>query len=543
MMERRTLLPLLAVLLTLAGALRIVLTYSVFSQAWDEPAHIACGLEWWTSGATTCDPANPPLARMVVAAPLYWRGFRVPAGENEIVRGNAILHANGRYRENLALTRGGTLVFFFLGAWVVYRLGSRLFGGAVAVLGVGLYSSLPMVLHVASLAYTDMAVTGCFALFVYRGVVWLGQRTFANSVWVGVAAGLAIGAKYSAIPYVVALIAAAGLIFLVKGQAGRLTPQALVPVVSCLFVLWGVFHFAITPISGLTGRHPELDRLVRPGTAFSSVLYKAVETPLPLANLGPGLAAIAQFNRDFKSEAEPYYFLGQVRTSGHWYYFPMVLLCLFPFAFMAAALGGMLGVKPWTPDRCIVVAAPLCILLVNMMSNLSFAPRHIAPVCPFLCVLAGAFLVRLWNETRFPLPAKAAAVGLLAAQVIPSAAAHPDYHAYSNLVQRLLPPVSLFDMGKDVSRLSGDLKARGVPRLSIALEGSNDLARMDLPLFDPLVPYRYTTGWIAISEHRLKIHASHAPPYDGFAWLEKHRPVARIGTSIRLYYIGKEAQP
>jgi hypothetical protein len=63
---------------------------------------------------------------------------------------------------------------------------------------------------------------------------------------------------------------------------------------------------------------------------------------------------------------------------------------------------------------------------------------------------------------------------------------------------------------------------------------------MDLPPFEPLVPYRHTTGWIAISEHKLKIHDPRSPPYDGNAWLESYPPAARIGTSIRLYYIRPE---
>lgn len=545
--------PLLALLIALAGAARVVTTYSVFSQAWDEPAHVACGLEWWTSGTANCDPTHPPLARIVIAAPLYWKGLRLASVDNEFTQGNRILHANGEYRQNLTLARAGTLLFYFMCALAVYLLGTRLFDRSTAVLAVAICSTLPMVLHVASLAYTDMALVACFALFVYRWLAWLDAKTLFNAVLLGLSAGVSIGSKYSAIPYIAMLVAASGGAILLaqpRPSMAALTRRILggakpllAAALSCLFVLWAIFHFAVAPISPLAGSHPAVDRLVGTGTLLSAVARKIVEIPLPLSGLATGIGALMEFNRNFAIAGEPYYFLGTVRTAGVWYYFPLVLLCLFPVPCLLACLGAAIAAArgclagPRSVSRSIILAAPLCVLLTNMLGNLSYAPRHIAAICPFLSILAGAFLVALWRSTRFRLVARAAAAGLLVAQLITSAATHPDYHAYSNLVQRLLPPVSLFDMGKDVGRLSRVLKERGISKLSIAVEGSNDLSKMDLPPFEALVPYRYTTGWIGISEHKLRIHDPHSPPYDGYAWLERYQPLARIGTSIRLYYI------
>src|SRR5258708_20006680 len=52
-----------ALFLVLVAVGRIVSTYHAFSQAYDEPAHIACGMEWLDKGTFTLEPQPPPLPR------------------------------------------------------------------------------------------------------------------------------------------------------------------------------------------------------------------------------------------------------------------------------------------------------------------------------------------------------------------------------------------------------------------------------------------------------------------------------------------------
>src|SRR2546421_430699 len=49
-----------AVLLTLIGMVRIASTYAVLSQAFDEPAHVACGMERLEQGSYKHAPHAPP---------------------------------------------------------------------------------------------------------------------------------------------------------------------------------------------------------------------------------------------------------------------------------------------------------------------------------------------------------------------------------------------------------------------------------------------------------------------------------------------------
>src|SRR5579864_2157886 len=87
--------------LSLIAIARLVGGYSVTSQAFDEPAHVAAGMEWLDRGTYIVDPLHPPLARVAIAAPLYLAGLRFPgpasAQESYFQIGNGILYQSGHY--------------------------------------------------------------------------------------------------------------------------------------------------------------------------------------------------------------------------------------------------------------------------------------------------------------------------------------------------------------------------------------------------------------------------------------------------------------
>src|ERR1700688_3894473 len=58
-------------LLVAVASLRIVATYMVFNHTIDEPAHIACGMQWLANGVYRLEPQHPPLARVAAALGPY----------------------------------------------------------------------------------------------------------------------------------------------------------------------------------------------------------------------------------------------------------------------------------------------------------------------------------------------------------------------------------------------------------------------------------------------------------------------------------------
>ena len=75
-----------AVLLTLIGMVRIASTYAVLSQAFDEPAHVACGMEWLDKGTYTLEPLHPPLARVAAAIGPFLEGLHLAKKLNKDVQ-------------------------------------------------------------------------------------------------------------------------------------------------------------------------------------------------------------------------------------------------------------------------------------------------------------------------------------------------------------------------------------------------------------------------------------------------------------------------
>jgi len=71
---------------------------------------------------------------------------------------------------------------------------------------------------------------------------------------------------------------------------------------------------------------------------------------------------------------------------------------------------------------------------------------------------------------------------------------------------------------------------------------SGDYALLPLPPWDDLKPYEPVTGWVAVSFTMLKTYSwlmaqQRGRRDPGFAWLERYRPVARVGKSLLLYQV------
>jgi hypothetical protein len=95
------------------GVMRIICTYHILNHTWDEPQHIACGMEWLDKGEYTLNPVHPPLARVAVALGPFIDGIRSPGKGHQHKDGLEIIYSGGSYFRNLSLARFGVIPFFF----------------------------------------------------------------------------------------------------------------------------------------------------------------------------------------------------------------------------------------------------------------------------------------------------------------------------------------------------------------------------------------------------------------------------------------------
>lgn len=550
---------LLFILLTAVGVGRIISTYGVFCQTFDEPASLACGIEWLDKGTYSIQALHPPLARVAVSLGPYLDGVR-STGETFLWReGTAVLYSRNTYMRNLTLARLGVLPFFVIACWVVWSWTRVYYGETAAVASVFLFSSLPPILAHSGNATTDMAAaTFCFGA-VYALVGWLERPTAARSMWLGAAMALAVLSKFSAMVFLPVCILVVLVLRCVahhrswlaglRELASRRKLIALASVVAAL-TIWAGYRFSLNPLiepgpqaSVRVARIPVMNRLIGGNGTLAQVAETILTTPIPARELIQGLYEAS------RHPSPASYLLGEYSEEGRWNYFPVVLAVKTPLAFLILVALGILRLAQgsgthwcrWSPVLCAAF-----VLLAMLPGKINLGVRHILVIYPFLAIVSGLACAWLLELMRTRRAAGVALLGLLGWHSASVAWAHPDYLSYFNGLAGSEPAAvvtgSDLDWGQDLLRLSQKLKELKVQHLTLGYFGTAIPERHGLPAFTELAPYEPVTGWVAISEHRLRVGGQYLrrtmkKSTGAFDWLNEYQPVARVGKSIRLYYI------
>ena len=531
-------------LLSLIALTRVALTWRVYTPTFDEPAHIAAGMEWLDRGVYRYEEMHPPLARVADALGPWLDGLHAQGQTGIWQEGNAILNQRGDQPRALALARAGVLPFLLLAILVVFAWARSLAGDAAGLLAVLAFTSVPPVLAHAGLATTDAAAMATIALAVYSLLRCLERPGLQTTLALGVAVGLALLAKLSAVVY---LPAAFGVALLAWRSAGnRLAPHvgdALVAGLIAVLVVWAGYRFSIGPINQRVAGAVVAPTATRPGPLKRRV---AAVLRLPVFPAPEYVRGIRDLRGENRLGDRKNYLLGEPILEGRWAFFPVALGVKTPIPFLLLTLVGTVALAVGARERRSALVPPLAalaMLLTAMAANINIGVRHILPMYPLLAVCAGIGILTLWNRRprgRLRLAGPALAVGLTGWLVAEPLRAHPDYLPYFNQLAGRHPERVLLDSdldwGQDLGRLADTLRARAVPHVWIAYHGKVDLSRQGLPPFSELPPDQRATGWVAASVFNLAL-GEPGGPIDGYAWLRAQHPVARVGHSILLYYI------
>jgi hypothetical protein len=179
-------------------------------------------------------------------------------------------------------------------------------------------------------------------------------------------------------------------------------------------------------------------------------------------------------------------------------------------------------------------------LVVCMILRVDVGIRLMLPIYPVLAILGAQgvtdILRRHARRQTFVLTG-----ALLASSALIAIRAYPDNLAYFNPLAGSQPHQVLvdsnLDWGQDLYRLRDTIAARGITdTVRVAYFGTASLAAVGIPKARTLGMDERPTGWIAASETYL------AGEWVGRAyfWLLEYPPVARIGPSMRLWYIPPE---
>jgi hypothetical protein len=577
------------ILLILVSSLLAASTWRVYGHTWDEPEHLAAGMELLDRGKYEYDTEHPPIARVLIALGPYLAGSRSfgtppPSGVQE---GIDILYDGGHYDRTLRLARLGTLPFLVVLLLAMWLWARRVVTSeAEALLAVLLLVSVPPILGHAALAALDVPGAATTLLALYFLQRWLVGGRQRDSIAFGVTAGVAVGTKLSAVPFIgLALVAMLLMRVMLKqaGQAGLREPapgagpgravgtvhgRALRPQRPGLSVMprsWGkrigtlllMILAALAPIILAYGRR-SIDLTELParfswvlrylfqdgGAHYLTVSSFLAHVRLPEAvwDFSEGIFALKAHN----DTGHLSYLLGQLKPGGWWYFYLVALAVKTPLPLVATGpIGlGLMAAHGWRlRDAWRLAPAVLFVTLLafaSLFSRINIGVRHVLILYPFLA-LGGAYALAIaWRRVRglrrpsVRLFGSAVVVGLIGWQVSTLWTAHPDYFPYFNETVRNPEYVLIdsdLDWGQDLRRLEHRLAQLRVPRLSLAYQGTADLAREALPPFVLLPPRAPATGWIAITALTREHEAA------GYAWLQRYRPVERVGKTIDLYFI------
>lgn len=515
-------LKLASIVFAIVASIAIVSTARVFSGTVDEPAHIAGGMQWLTTNRYDYDVQHPPLGRIAVAIGPYLQHARGDAAPTVFEEGAQILGNGAHYVDTLASARHGVLLFFLVLSGTVWMWGRRLlddWGAAVAVLFV---VTNPNILAHAGLATTDMACAATTALALFAGVWWIERPSWQRSALFGAAIGAAISSRLSSIAFVGGpLVVCYGLrVWATRSWSvganeslGRTMAKLGTIMLAAILFIWATYRFAVGPM------HPG-----------------GVSVPAPAF-----LTGVETFFLH-GSSGHPTYLLGTPSNRGWWYYFPFALLVKTPLPLLLFSALGAAGVIAQLRQRrdwqsAVPLVAAITIVLISLTVRVNLGVRLVLPVYPLIAIVAAqgiAYLVRQQPGRASQLIAGAA----LACAAFIAVRAHPDHLAYFNPLAGANPENVLvdsnLDWGQDLYRLRDTIAARGIKdSVLVAYFGTADLTAAGVPRARALGVHEQASGWIAASETFLAGEwVGHA-----YAWILQYPPTARIGPSMRLWYI------
>ncbi|MCX6628692.1 MAG: glycosyltransferase family 39 protein [Candidatus Solibacter sp.] len=524
-LARRSLM--LAAGLIVLASLRIVSTYSEISPTWDEPGHMACGLQYLAQHVYRYEAQHPPLARVMSALGPYLAGARPMGIKNQDQEGVAVMYRDGNPARMLTRMRLGILPFFVVAALVVWLWGRRHFGNAAAALATGLFTLVPTVLAHGGVATTDMPLTACLPAAFFALLLWAEEPTWKYSLLLGAVTALAVVSKFTALGYLPAAALFAFVAYLIVERPGvdgvaaaakaRALPAALA-VFTGAFGIWAVYSFS-----------------------FGKVNAWGISLPAP--ELFDGVSFAMYHN----TKGHAAYFLGEIRNTGWWYFFPVLLAVKTPLGWLAAV---GFGLAAWWGKRAqlaywMPVAFAAGILLPGMTSHVNIGRRHILPIFTGLAILAGLGLLRLLERAARTKWAGPLAAALVLWVLVSGAFKHPDYLSYFNELAGSAPERivvdSDLDWGQNIIRLQHRLRELGASQVSfgdVNLRANHLMMWPGLPMVRNLDAFRPVEGWTAVSptmwmlrKYGLSTRDLSVPP-----WWAYYRPVEKVGT-LWLYYV------
>ena len=589
---------LVVTLLLLFFVLQCLVSMPHNAPTWDEVGHLPAGYAYWKTGNFQLYPSNPPLIKLWAAVPLLFMDLKLDTNNDywqrnrEIEFGQVFLYETNDnsgtmfFWARLMIVSLGVILGLLVFMWTKELYGQ--WPGFVALL---LYSFNPNLIAHAQLTTSDVGFALFFFLSIYTFYHVITRPSWLRLLWAGLAFGLAMTAKFSAIILlpIYFLIVTLVLIFrplqlkfpfslkLVERylHQDRLRNLLYSGVTLLLFaiiayvLIFANYGFHAEPLVRDADEQAKLEALLhktpfgKSETAVQVASGLARNVPIPGRDYFTAFSVMMGFTPQVGTAAQSVgrlkFLMGKTSPSGFWYFPFAAFLFKTPIPLMLLLVATLFFIRKQDWFEMMFLLIPIAMMLLGTLKKPDFAYRYvILPLLPFFMVTIGKLLGAPIMKRSF---AQIALAVLLLWNVGSALAIHPHPLAYfnelaggpSNGYKYMLD--SNLDWGQDLPALKKYIDEHKVEKIKFSYAGTANpayygicydrLLGVDGYTFDPefdqtkLPSCGPTDGVIAISVTCLQ-NIRGFYPNASYDWLKQFQPEAVLGYSIFIYKIDRK---
>jgi len=507
------------------------------SLTYDEPVHIAEGLDAWRHGRFEQYNDHPPLARLLCTLPLLAQKWQVEV--QQLPKGFYVSVLDPSPGAMAWRARAVNVGLGLLLAVLLWYAAERFYSRSSAYFCLCLFVLSPALIAHFSVVTTDGAASLLIFATASQVVAWKRHPTWRNAVIMGLVLGFLLLAKFSTVlMFLLALLwmlvlGCEGIAFDPRNWNWRKAASAMA---IAFMVVWAGYFFHVSRLSihdGILVAHlPNWrEEIVKPASVRLSF-----SLPVPAGEYVEGLREVARHN----SHGQGAYFLGTVSRTGGWkLYHPVTALLKWPTVVLILVLLGLALVLRrklrLSTDLWIMASFPIVYFAAAIFTRFNLGERHILPVYVF----ALFFIAGLWEAARPSRVLSALLISMVLLQAADTLRYAPAYLSYFNFCVRPQDSYKLLsgsnlDWGQGLLAVRDYERAHPGEQIWLAYFGSVDPALYGIKA-KPLPENQRVTGTVIVGATNLS--GEYLTDPNGYRWLLQHKPVATLDHALYVFKI------
>ncbi len=388
------------------------------SPTYDESHHSTAAHYYLKTGNYTFDVEHTPL-KTVAALPFLYRNLSTP-------RCFMCVDSYGDQYENaLFYSRIIIIAFSLLLGFFVYLWAKKLFGLEAGMLALFFYTFEPNIIAHSALFTSDLLATAFIFISSYYFWAFLSNSKWKNVLVFGLAFGLALISKFSAL----LLFPIYAAVFLIYAALRR---ERIAPFIPKFFAALVISLFTINASYLFSGTFTKLgDYNFNVLNTLKNEYTSWVPVPLPRYYL-EGME-VARWHSEGGHFGWYAFLMGEYSKMGWWYYFIVAFLIKTPVTtllmlslFLAVFFANRLYKNPSYYFLLVPIAA--FVIAISFFNHVNIGLRYILPVYPFIFVAIGS-LYSFFSKSSFRMNIL---IFLLVFYLLSSLSIFPHYLAYFN---------------------------------------------------------------------------------------------------------------